>query len=445
MKKRYWIVSWLLVLTIILLINPALAAKEEGVFNGFEWSVENGKLTIKGTGTLEEEGPWASYQKNITQMEFSGTDFRVGRFGQFDGYKKVKEIRFGEGVIGTGDSAFNYVGKNVTIIIDSPDFTWNNQVISPDHLAKIELTDKATQYTVENDCLLSADKTILWQYFGSGKKTVVVPEAVKEIAGAAFSMKPITGVILPQSLEIIRDRAFAYCPSLTQITIPGNVKTLGGSIFQGCNKLTAINFVNLRTDVEYFIFPDHYSGMPSLKTLVLPCFNKNNEIRANDNKSLETLILSEGTEKFSDERNLIGKDCSKLKAIYLPSSLSEIKTAAIAYNSGTSLYVLENSYAHKFAEENGYPFVIVNPIQNVVLSQESLDLLPGRTASLKATIEPKDATAKKVQWMSTNENVATVSEGKIKAVAEGECDIICRGLDCGAVTAICHIVVSPKK
>lgn len=445
MKKRVWALVCLLIFSISLTVNAAFAAPKEGVFNGFTWSVENGKLTITGTGTLETEGPWSDYQKSITKMEFGGEDFIVGGFNQFSGYSKVTEIHFGEGVIGAGSCAFQTTGKNVKLIIDDPEFTWQASIILPEHVAKIELSDKVTKYIVEDDFLLSKDKTILWMYFGTSKKTVIVPDTVKEIAELAFGTKPITGVILPQSLETIRDRAFSNCRSLTQITIPENVKKLGSSIFEGCIKLTNLNFVNLEMTVDYHSYPDYYSWIDSLKVLVIPFFGNDSDMRVYSNKSLETIILSEGTKRITGPNSYIGSDCSELKAIYLPSSITDLDPSKIPYNSGTSLYVLENTYAHQFAEENGYPFVIVNPIQNIVLSQETIELLPGRTASLKATIEPKDATAKKVQWMSTNENIATVSEGKIKAVAEGECDIICRGLDCGAVTAVCHIVVSPKK
>ena len=129
-------------------------------------------------------------------------------------------------------------------------------------------------------------------------------------------------------------------------------------------------------------------------------------------------------------------------AIFIPKSMKEIAVRNIPYSTGVKLYVYLGSYGQKFAEDNDYNYVIVNPIKRVILSHDSIEMREKKTITLTAEIEPKDATSKKVQWISTNEQVATVQEGKVKAIGEGECDIICRGFDCGGVTAVCHVIVT---
>ena len=67
--------------------------------------------------------------------------------------------------------------------------------------------------------------------------------------------------------------------------------------------------------------------------------------------------------------------------------------------------------------------------ENVVLSQHSASLLPGASVTLTATVYPENTTNKTVTWSSTDESVATVSGGKVTAVAVGDCYIIadCQG------------------
>jgi uncharacterized protein YjdB len=64
----------------------------------------------------------------------------------------------------------------------------------------------------------------------------------------------------------------------------------------------------------------------------------------------------------------------------------------------------------------------VTPIYptSVKLSKAALTLKTGKTASLKATITPKNTDFKTVTWASSNQAIATVdAKGKIKAIAPG--------------------------
>jgi uncharacterized repeat protein (TIGR02543 family) len=66
---------------------------------------------------------------------------------------------------------------------------------------------------------------------------------------------------------------------------------------------------------------------------------------------------------------------------------------------------------------------VVNPTVNVTgvkLSQNTLSLVKGNSATLIATVSPSNATNKTVTWTSTNSNVATVDKnGNVKAVSAG--------------------------
>lgn len=66
---------------------------------------------------------------------------------------------------------------------------------------------------------------------------------------------------------------------------------------------------------------------------------------------------------------------------------------------------------------------VINPPTGITLSEHSLSLKAGHTVELTAAIEPIDATGYYVNWWSSNDEVATVDEGIVEAVAEGNCII----------------------
>lgn len=61
----------------------------------------------------------------------------------------------------------------------------------------------------------------------------------------------ISEVILPESLERIDERSFAYCGRLKKIIVPKNVKSLENPIFSGCKSLKEIIFEGNAPEVSW--------------------------------------------------------------------------------------------------------------------------------------------------------------------------------------------------
>lgn len=83
-------------------------------------------------------------------------------------------------------------------------------------------------------------------------------------------------------------------------------------------------------------------------------------------------------------------------------------------------------------------------VESVTLDKTSLELTEGDEATLTATVLPENASNKNILWSSSNENVATVSNGLVKAVAPGTTSIIAKSED-GEKTATCEITVLEKE
>ena len=86
------------------------------------------------------------------------------------------------------------------------------------------------------------------------------------------------------------------------------------------------------------------------------------------------------------------------------------------------------------------------PVESISLDQQEAVIQVGKTLKLKADIQPKNASAKKPEWSSSDESIATVKNGSVKAVAPGECTISCKAADDSNAEASCRIqVIQPVK
>ena len=104
--------------------------------------------------------------------------------------------------------------------------------------------------------------------------------------------------------------------------------------------------------------------------------------------------------------------------------------------SSKALYIKSISVTYETA-------VATVPVTGVSLNTSKLTLTEGDSETLTATVAPANATDKTVTWTTNNSSVATVSNGKVTAVAEGSAIITVTTND-GKKTATCNVTVNPK-
>lgn len=78
------------------------------------------------------------------------------------------------------------------------------------------------------------------------------------------------------------------------------------------------------------------------------------------------------------------------------------------------------------------------PVGELKLDKNSVELEPGQSVQLTATVLPDNATDKTVTWSSSKEEVATVKDGLVTAVAAGEAVISAKA---GEKEATCTVIV----
>ena len=81
-------------------------------------------------------------------------------------------------------------------------------------------------------------------------------------------------------------------------------------------------------------------------------------------------------------------------------------------------------------------------VSSVKLNKTSVTLDIGETVELTATVSPENATNKTVTWSSSNTSVATVTDGKVTAIAVGSATITAKSNN--GLNVTCRIVVVGK-
>ena len=152
-------------------------------------------------------------------------------------------------------------------------------------------------------------------------------------------------------LTSIGMEAFAYCTSLTQVTIPDSVTSIGDSAFGGCTRLTQVTIPDSVTSIDYGAF----SGCTRLTQVTIP----DSVTSIGEGAFYFCESLTQVT--IPDSVTSIGEDafnnCTSLTQVTIPDSVTSI--GEDAFNNCTSLTLLidsANTYAVQFAKDNKIPY-----------------------------------------------------------------------------------------
>ena len=180
-------------------------ACEEGICgDNVIWYLDtDGVLTISGTGDMydymEEAQPWAEYAKDITSVVIT------------------------EGVTSIGDGAFSGLENLETIVIPETVTAIGEKVFfGCVNLTDLTVAEENSAYCVEDSVLFDKEKTVLIQY-ASGKTDTAyaIPEGIVSIEEGAFLSSVIESLSVPNSVNTIKESAFASCDLLTNVSYDG--------------------------------------------------------------------------------------------------------------------------------------------------------------------------------------------------------------------------------
>lgn len=264
-------------------------------------------------------------------------------------------------------------------------------------------------------------------------KDITIPDTVMKIGDVAFSgCTALPQITLPASVQTIGDKAFSHCEALAdvklsegltsigsyafehnialpKVTLPNTLESLGERAFQHCDVLADVDLgAGLKVIPEYCFYED-----PALQKVILPY-------------------------QFTTVNAGAFANCTKLTDITFNRNVSSVDASALSYKDKTTIHGVKGTYAESFASDNGFKFEALNaPATGITLSKEKIEIAKDKSIRLTASLTPVD-TSDELTWTSSNEEVATVEDGVVKAVGLGEAEIVAMA---GSVTKSCPVKV----
>ena len=320
-------------------------------------------------------------------------------------------------------SAFAAI-KTVIVNISGLDFELNL-----DTTAKTaSITD--TRVVVKDDAL-AANVAI--------PETITYDEEVYTIVSLGTALQfcsVMQTLVLPNSIETLSSRSFANCSNLVTVEFGNNITSLPDNLFYNCRSLESV------------VIPESVTTMGS--SVFINC------------KSLKSLRIPVSVVNINDQA--LGTGLTAIENIYLENPnvnvYPELLFNAVLYqdivawngNPDVKIHVPEESlsafiarYKSVFSADH---FVVLEPVvpdmpPSLSISETSVELSPGESIQLNATITPQTTEDVTIKWESSDESVFTVSsDGTINAIGVGTA--IVRAI-VGELTAECQVEVVPIK
>ena len=159
-----------------------------------------------------------------------------------------------------------------------------------------------------------------------------------KLGNSAFEgCSSLTSLTIPSSVTSIGAFAFKGCSGLTSLTIPSGVTSIGNSAFEGCSSLTSLTIPSSVTSIGAFAF----KGCSGLTSLTIPSgVTSIGESAFWDCSGLTSLIILSSVTRISREAF---RYCSGLTSLIIPSSVTSIDEQAFWGCSGLTSLTIPSS------------------------------------------------------------------------------------------------------
>lgn len=243
-------------------------------------------------------------------------------------------------------------GKKVTSVGGFYLLTYNAQmnlkhIVIPEGVTKIQNRAFENCTSLQRVDIPSTVKEIGWWAFKNciNLEFISLPEGITTLKEGIFynCANNLKNITIPSTVEIIEDDTFYGCRKIKSIDLPESITYIGENAFWWCDSLTKIKIPKNVKEVKKYCFGD--------------CTN------------LQEVEISEGVEKIED---IAFNNCKSLKKVVLPKSIIYIgKDVFKTYGENELpkdliIYTDSDSYAKKYAEQQGIKTSCVNQHEKIV-------------------------------------------------------------------------------
>lgn len=215
----------------------------------YEMSEDGTRAFFVGFGTCTDEDiVIASTFKGLPVTQMRNEAFLCGMDPQYCGNSYAKSITVSDTVEEIYQGIFDlcpnlesiYIGANVNFIRPFSASIPTNTLETRKawKLEEIKISPENRYYSVKGNCLIETQsKTIVVSY-----QEAVIPDdgSVTAIGDSAFVFYPYKSLVIPDCIHTIDNGAFVGS-LLESVVLPKNLKSLGESVFGGCNNLKIVD------------------------------------------------------------------------------------------------------------------------------------------------------------------------------------------------------------
>ena len=394
--------------------------------NSFDGCASLAQLTMPEP--LATIGEYAFRNSGLTGITFQRNLTIIGKYA-FDGCKDLVSINFPANVTEIKEYTFNDCVKlkNIELpngLIYIKDYAFNGcaslgkvtipggvQNISPGAFKNSGLTEVILKEGVMSLSNNSFDGCLLL-------KKVTFPTTMKTIGG--FSNTGIKEIAFAEGAtpEAISDYAFLNCDSLSTITLPNSIKSLGTGAFYDCDTLKTVKLPTGITKIAKQAFyhcgflqsitipqsvteigAEAFAACSKLTTISLPSALTTIGIASFHSTGLTSITLPEGMTTI--EPGTFGK--SKLKSIKLSKSLKQITSNNESYNLGSlpNEYYDFRKYINMYRDDSG-AFQNCKELESIDLNGAVLTILGSYTFNECDKLRSIDLSSTKLEEIPTS-------------------------------------------
>lgn len=299
------------------------------------------KLMGDGTFYLYNDG---EYSEEWQDYEYDDTNDIVSERQWNDKLNSIKKAVIGDKISYVGEYTFCNA-KSMTELVIGADLEemGANALKNCYNLSKITIDKNNTNFVLENGCLVHVATGTLIRAINQSEITVP-SEVVTMEDGVFYGLKGVTKVDMSDTqIKVIENNSFRGCSSLQDVSLPGNITSIGQYAFFRCTALKNVDLQNCeklnKIDVSAFF------GCSSLKRIELPKSMKQIGMLAFSKSGLEQVYVPATESRLKVGSNAF-YECNSLKEVYVHSMalLTSVK------NNAEAGYLFANTYQ---AEKSG--------------------------------------------------------------------------------------------